>query len=110
VIEARRYNCSSATVTSAMWAAARPGERGPPTRHQMLADDLLRCGQLKGKTYRQVIALLGRPSESPKDRTGRYADWPIGLERDSIFQVDSEYLSLTFDTADRLRSARLVQG
>ncbi len=110
VIEARRYSCSSATVTSTMWAAARPGESGPPTRHQMLADDLLRCGQLSGRTYRQVVALLGRPSEGSKEDTGRYADWVIGSDRDSMFQVDSEYLNVTFDTADRVRSAQLIQG
>jgi hypothetical protein len=76
----------------------------------MLADDLVRCKQLQGKSYRQVIALLGRPSESSRQAKTHDADWILGAERDSLFQVDSEYLSLRFDAADRLRSARLTQG
>jgi hypothetical protein len=110
VIEARRYPCSQARVTAAMWNREGMNEPEAPTHHQMLADDLVRCGQLKGKTYRQVIALLGRPAESSKQANGRYADWMLGPERDSLFQVDSEYLTLRFDAAGRCRSARLTQG
>jgi hypothetical protein len=110
VIEARRYPCSQARVTAAMWHRKGSEEPEAPTYHQMLADDLVRCGQLKGKTYRQVTALLGRPVESSKQANGRYADWALGPERDSLFQVDSEYLTLRFDTAGRCRSARLTQG
>lgn len=109
-IEARRYPCSEARVTAAMWRRSRHDGPGALTFHQMLADDLVRCDQLQGKTYREARALLGRPSESGKQDGARYADWILGTERDSLFQVDSEYLSLRFNAAGRLRSARLTQG
>jgi hypothetical protein len=109
-IEARRYPCSEARVTAAMWRGPQPEASAALSYHQLLADDLVRCGQLKGKSYRQVIALLGRPLEGRRQPGAHYADWMLGAERDSMFQVDSEYLTLRFDAADRLRSARLTQG
>jgi hypothetical protein len=76
----------------------------------VLADDLIRCGQLRGKTYKVLTALLGRPDEQSKQNGARSADRQIGLERDSFFQVDSEYLSLRFGRDGVLRSAHMTQG
>ena len=39
----------------------------------------------------------------------RFADWEIGPERDSFFQIDREYLAPTFDD-DVLERIEMVQG
>jgi hypothetical protein len=110
-IEAGRVPCAQATVSAAAWAeTGRSSGSGFPSRRQVLADDLVRCGQLRGKTYKVVRALLGRPSEQSRQGGTRSADWQIGLERDSFFQLDSEYLSLRFGRDDVLRSATMTQG
>jgi len=110
-IEARRYPCRQARVTADAWeAATRSRSNAFPTRMQVLADDLVRCKQLRGKTYRQVRALLGRPEESEITKGKRYADWQIGPERDSFFQVDSEYLAISFGTDGVLDSITFQQG
>jgi hypothetical protein len=110
-IEARRYPCAQAHVSAKAWADARRSSSSAfPSQQQVLADDLIRCGQLRGKTYKVLTALLGRPDEQSKQNDARSADWQIGLERDSFFQVDSEYLSLRFGRDGVLRSARVTQG
>ena len=110
-IEARRYPCREARVTARAWRAARRSNTGAfPDRMQVLADDLKRCGQLRGKTYAGVRRLLGRPDETSVSDGRRYADWDVGAERDSFFQVDNEYFSLTFGTDGVLESVTFEQG
>jgi|tagenome__1003787_1003787.scaffolds.fasta_scaffold20955160_3 hypothetical protein len=109
VIEARRYPCRQARVTARSWGAAQRSfvhSRVFPSRLQMLSDDLIRCHQLRGKTSAQVRRLLGRPDEGG----ARYPIWWIGLERDSFFQVDSEYLQLVFRRDGIFRSISIEQG
>lgn len=110
-IEARRYPCRQARVTARAWASARRSHANAfPSRQQVLADDLVRCKQLRGRTFAEVQAVLGRPDGSSQTRGRRRADWFLGLERDSFFQVDSELLALTFGRDDVLSSIRFVQG
>jgi hypothetical protein len=107
-IEARRYPCSEARVTRRAWAAAQR-KGGFPSRLQVLADDLMRCRQLKGMTYHQVRALLGRTGHY-KDHGRWYLDFMIGDERDSFFQVDSESFVVEFGRDKRFRRAYMVQN
>ncbi|MFL5909496.1 MAG: hypothetical protein ACJ768_02840 [Gaiellaceae bacterium] len=107
-IEARRYPCTDASVTPSSWAASRGDSSAAfPSRAQVLADDLIRCGLLKGKSYDEVRRLLGAPDE-PVSR--HYLDYDIGLERDSFIQVDSEVLSIGFDRSGRFRSIEIYQS
>ena len=92
-IEAHRYPCEQAGVTAAGWARARASRHAIfPTRLQVYADDIMRCGVLTGKTYDDVIALLGKPGSDDLYRGERHLTWETGPERDSFFQVDSDFL------------------
>src|SRR3954468_4005600 len=51
-IEAVRYPCAQARVTARAWRSG--GGWVFPTRRQILGDDLVRCGQLRGMTYKQM--------------------------------------------------------
>ena len=62
LITAQRPACDQAVVTAENWARAQASKhRIFPTRLQIYADDIVRCDQLKGKTYQGVRALLGKP-------------------------------------------------
>jgi hypothetical protein len=107
-IEARRPRCSQSTVSASDWRHASVDAF--PTELQVLSDDLIRCKQLRGKRYAQVTQLLGKPEDVDRVKGERTAYWPVGDERDSFFQVDSEYLTVRFDRNGRFRSARFTQG
>jgi hypothetical protein len=101
-----RYPCSRAKVTPALFSHL---SHGFPTRRQMLADDLIRCKLLKGKSRAQVEATIG-PAEEPTTEGRRtYLDYYLGLERDSVFQIDGENLSVEIE-GDRVRSVEIYQG
>jgi hypothetical protein len=85
-----RYPCSEAFISPELFAREA---HGFPNIQQLLADDLIRCDMLAGQTYAQVRHLLGRPSEG---KPGRYLSYELGLERDSFFQIDSEFLYVGF--------------
>ena len=106
-IEAVRRPCSESKVTAAAWKRAR-AQTGDafPREEQLLADDLVRCKQLKGKRYASIRKLLGKPDE----KSTRALAYELGDERDSFFQLDSESLSLQFDRRGVLRSAELTQN
>src|SRR3954451_541879 len=110
-IEARGPPCSRSKVSRTAWRrASRDDSDAFPSELQVLADDLIRCKQLRGKRYAQVTRLLGKPEELDRVRGARTADWQVGEERDSFFQVDSEYLTIRFDRRGRFRSATFSQG
>jgi hypothetical protein len=93
VIEAHRYPCEQANVTAEGWGRARASRsRVFPTRMQVYADDIMRCDILKGQTYEAVVALLGQPGSDDFYRGRRELTWEIGPERDSFFQIDSDFL------------------
>ncbi len=112
VIEARRPSCSESVVTAAAWReAGRWGKRHPdafPNRRQLLADDLLRCRQLIGLRRAEVRALLGRAD--PAGGGSRSMMWDVGLERDSLFQVDNEVFLVSFGRDGRVRAVDFFQS
>lgn len=105
-IEARRPPCTK--VTAADWKRAKqqPDDQFP-TEQQLLADDLIRCKQLRrGMTWAAVAKLLGNAGKRP----GRDLSWMLGPQRDSVFQVDGEFLSVAFDRKRKVRSVGIHQG
>jgi hypothetical protein len=76
---------------------------------QVLADDIVRCRALRGMTYGDVRALLGR-SERRADSQRTFLAWEIGPERDSLFPIDGEDLTVTFTRQGRVRSAGMQSG
>jgi hypothetical protein len=109
-IEARRYPCAKAKVTREAWTRAMHGSpEAFPTELQILADDLVRCKQLRGMTYREVRQLLGRGGTS-SDNGKRVLHFGIGNERDSFFQVDSESLVIEFGRDGIFRSIGFGQS
>jgi hypothetical protein len=109
-IEARRYPCSQATVTADAWKRARRHSNRFPTEHQLLADDLIRCRLLSGKSRRQIVALLGRPAGYDAGPGAGYLDYDIGPERDSFLQVDNEVLSIRIGRDGHFAKAHLYQS
>ena len=107
VIEARRYPCSEATLTSDEWNGP---SREFPTRQQILSDDLIRCDLLEGMTVDEVEELLGKPYERYMSHGHAYRDYSIGPERDSFFQVDAEVLSIKFRRDGTFGRASMYQS
>jgi hypothetical protein len=109
-IEGVRYPCSEARISPRSWRAARKERDSAfPNRQQVMADDVIRCHVLRGKTYEGVVRLLGHGSES-RQQGRRYLDYELGAERDSFFQVDTESLSVLIGRDGIFRSAELVQN
>lgn len=109
-IEARRYPCDQAKVTAAKWAdAGRQRGSSFPTRRQVLADDVMRCRQLRGKSRADAIRLLGRPDQGFPYESKRTVYYSIGPERDSFIQIDGEALMITFRRDGAFKSAEIVQ-
>ncbi len=77
------------------------------TRAQVLADDTLRCHLLDGLDREAIVALLGPPDESSGSR---FLGYMLGTERDSVFAIDDESLSVTPDAHGRFKRARIVQS
>ena len=88
-----RYPCADAEVTRQLFETPA---RGFPSFRQLLADDVVRCDLLAGADKATVKAMLGRPDERGGRGSDEYWDYQTGLERDSIFQLDSEVLSVSF--------------
>jgi hypothetical protein len=107
VVEAERYPCSEAALTSEDWNG--PSRRFP-TRKQILSDDLIRCELLDGMTISQVEQLLGEPTLSYSSHDHAYRDYDIGPERDSFFQIDPELLSIEFRPDGTFVRASIYQG
>jgi hypothetical protein len=110
VIEGRRRACEHAHVSRRAWRrSAGSWDRPAPTMRQVLADDMVRCRALRGMTYDDVRALLGRP-ERGADSQRTFMAWEIGPERDSLFPIDGESLFLNFGPNGRFRSASMQSG
>ncbi len=102
-----RYPCADAEVTSELFSGA---PRGFPTFRQLLADDVIRCDLLISADKEAVKAMLGKPSSREEYRSNEYWDYVTGPERDSIFQIDPEYLSVRFGKSDLVKMVYLFQG
>lgn len=110
VIEARRYPCTDAGFTREEWERRDAIRGGFPTRQQLLADDVIRCHMLDGRTGAQVRELLGKPDYVSRQEGRRYLDWDIGEERDSFFQIDSESLSVEIGRDGIFKSVDILQN
>jgi hypothetical protein len=107
VITASRYPCSEVGSIAEEWV-------GPsldfPTRKQVVADDLIRCNLLDGRDKRAVKELLGGSGIVSTSHGRTYFDYTLGPERDSFFQIDSELLSVVFNSRGIFREATIYQG
>ena len=70
---------------AALWSASNPEQR------YFMATYLVDSGTLIGKTKEEVVALLGKPT-----RGGDGFVYNLGPERGSMFQIDDDWLDLTF--------------
>lgn len=104
VIIYKRYPCSEALLTRELFT---PYPKGFPSLRHLLADDIIRCGLLEGMTYEEVRRLLGPPDGG---RKGSYLTYVLGLERDSLFQIDPELLYVGFRNNGNFGSASIYQG
>ncbi|MGC1851794.1 MAG: hypothetical protein WA687_05075 [Solirubrobacterales bacterium] len=86
-----RYPCSEAHITSSLFAHH---SKSFPSRRQMLADDLIRCNMLSGMSPQEVEDVIGPPDEQLDERGHIYFDYLVGPERESIVQLDPEFLSV----------------
>lgn len=96
--------CDDFRPASNGWRAAlevedQPGEVSDAER---IAEAIVRCGTLRGKTRDEVRRLLGRPSD-----TGRTWRWGIGTTNDGIGPGDGQDLIVSF-SGDRVVRARLL--
>jgi hypothetical protein len=108
-IEARRPPCSRSKVTRPAWDRARTQANSPfPTELQMLADDLVRCKQLRGKSRAAVLKVL-RGGGLGGANGKRSLSWGIGPERTLSLPDprDGEYFGVVFDHKGKVRSARI---
>lgn len=93
------------------WADFREkgaAETGPDgtSKRQRLADQVLECGALEGKSKQWVERRLGRGGEWRGSERGR-VDYRLGLcteERSCFFPGDTEVLRLQYDNAGRVES------
>jgi outer membrane protein assembly factor BamE (lipoprotein component of BamABCDE complex) len=83
--------------------------KSPPDRDRTrvaMIDALLWSYELRGMSRIEVHRLLGRPPE-----TDYFRDWDhvyrLGMER-GLFSIDSEWLVLRFDRADRVSEWAVV--
>jgi len=108
-IEARRLPCSRSKVTRAAWDQARNQLDDPfPTEMQILADDLIRCKQLRGKSRAGVLKVLRGGGLGGQDYK-RSLSWGIGPERTLSVPdpEDREYFGVVFNRKGKVRSVRI---
>jgi hypothetical protein len=103
----RRYPCSRAKVTPSLFGVLG---KGFPTRRQLLADDVLRCGLLRpGDSRLAVEETLGLADATEVEAGRHLLVYGLGLERDSVFQIDPELLEIELDRG-RVSALSIVQG
>ena len=86
------------------WRSADPSRTNTRTR---MVDDLLRSGQLKGKSRAEVMALLGQPRPVPGYFERSDLVYRVGPERGFI-SIDSEWLVLQFDRSSNVVGVKIV--
>lgn len=82
----------------------QPGQLTP---RQRIADRVVECDVLAGRSIRAVVALLGRPDE--RGGSPLMASYWLGDERGPV-QIDSEYLNVTFGSGGRVRDVAIADG
>lgn len=92
------------SFNSEEWKQAEKAEDYP---RLAMVDSLIQSGQLDRKTQDEVLALLGRPTD-----TNYFSDWDavywLGPER-GFLRLDSEWLVLRFDAEGRVSDYQLVR-
>ena len=96
--------CVTRTFDARAWSSS-PEDRSPATPRLCMVDDLLRRHALVGWTRAQVVALLGRPTETTyfRDYALVYYLGPEG----GLAGVDSKWLLVQVDSSGQV-SKRLV--
>ena len=107
-----RLDCRTFSFDEAAWRRARRSlEDEAPTDDQRLADALIKCRTLIGKTRSEVTSLLGEPDDGgslSEEETRRELVYSTGPQRDSAFAIDSEWLTILLDRGGRVRSVELA--
>jgi hypothetical protein len=106
----RGRDCESFHFDRAAWDATRGDlRRERETRSERtrgaLAQDLVRCGGLIGRSRAQIIALLGQPDGSGTVVGGRdrYIDYLVGYRHPNhSADEESQSLFIQFDTTGRV--------
>lgn len=78
---------------------------GGRTRHR-LANRLIRCKAILGRSQREVWSLLGKPSYGTLGRPQDVDAWLTGLDR----LVDDEVMYVEYDRRGRVRHVKLGQS
>jgi hypothetical protein len=105
VITTSRYPCREVGPIAEEWVGP---SKDFPTRRQIVADDLIRCDLLARLNIDEVRALLGSPTYTSNG--GRFMGYTLGPERGTVFQIDSEVLSLRFTRSGEFREATIYQS
>jgi hypothetical protein len=66
-----------------------------PTRRQMLADDLVRCKTLTRASPDEIEGTIGPPDQRSTYKQVTYFTYFLGPERESLVQIDPEFLSVS---------------
>lgn len=95
--------CSPTEFDRSVWLRVETTSDSPRLR---MADGLLRSRVLLGKSRAEIEAMLGPPKSTDYFRDSGLVYW-LGPER-GFMSIDSEWLTLDFDPAGRVRDARIV--
>lgn len=95
---------------AALWRSSQglePDKTARITPRQEMLGDLV-DKHLMGKRRTEVIEMLGGAStKMDPDGTGPSLSYPTGIERDSSFRVDSEWLLIFFDPSGKVIRYRI---
>lgn len=102
-----RLDCRTFRFDPAAWRRAqRSLEDEAPTASQRLADALIKCRSLLGRTREEVTEMLGAPDPTEGILTKREArrelSYTTGPER-SFISIDSEVMTILLDREGRVR-------
>ena len=105
--DGHRASCDKA-FDQAAWrstgAEGRNSALGAPSKRQSLADGIIACQTLDGRTRSDVRRLLGKP-DFPSRATRFYYELGEGRSAGSL---DNEFLSVTFDRRSRVDAVEIV--
>lgn len=101
--------CAAFRFSSIRWQKAKHDYNATrtPTVRQRLADRVLKCDTLAGRSRIAVRTLLGPPNKG--DRSAGSWRYPIGPERTAI-EVDTEYLVVYYSSAGRVQQTTIERG
>ena len=99
-------DCDEFRFDRESWGLGPDPERDPPTPRQRIADALVECRLLDGRTRAEVLRTL-RPPDG-QAAAGAGDAWTLGPERG--YGVDDESLEVRYDADGRVRRVEIVQG